>query len=112
VATMHRGKASFVLRSGEPAVINDGQMVDLFRNTVLEMAGPDAFTEGKAIGGSDDFGFYSQCVPSIYFWFGSGEPGKDSGVHTPTFAVSDEVLIPTTELAFRYCLDLLNGQPA
>ncbi|KAA3447928.1 amidohydrolase [Mesorhizobium sp. SARCC-RB16n] len=112
VAAMHRGKAEFILRSGEPAVINDAEMVDLFRYAVVQAAGPEAFTEGKSLSGSDDFGFYSQCVRSIYFWFGSGEPGKDSGVHTPTFAVSDDVLIPTTELAINYCLDLLNGRPA
>jgi len=108
VAAIHRGKAEVVVQSGEPAVINDPEMVRLFHDAVLDTMGPDAFTHGKALSGSDDFGFYSQCVPSIYFWFGSGEPGNESGVHTPTFAVSDQVLIPTTELAIKYCFDLLS----
>ncbi|MDL2403303.1 M20 family metallopeptidase [Rhizobium mayense] len=112
IAAMHRGKAEVAVRTGEPAVINDTEMVSLFRHAVLDAVGSDAFTEGKALSGSDDFGFYSQCVPSIYFWFGSGEPGKQSGVHTPTFAVSDDVLVPTTELAIKYCFDLLNQQRA
>ncbi|WP_164924727.1 M20 family metallopeptidase [Sinorhizobium fredii] len=112
VAALHRGKAEVVVTSGEPAVINDPEMVRLFRDAVSDMAGSDALTQGKAISGSDDFGFYSQCIPSIYFWFGSGEPGNESGVHTPTFAVSDDVLIPTTELAVKYCFDLLHGQSA
>ncbi|AGS24499.1 M20 family metallopeptidase [Rhizobium etli] len=112
VAAVHRGKAEVAIQSGEPAVINDPEMVNLFRNAVLETVGPDCFTQGKAISGSDDFGFYSQCIPSIYFWFGSGEPGNESGVHTPTFAASDKVLIPTTELAIKYCFELLNSQSA
>ncbi|APO70403.1 peptidase M20 family protein (plasmid) [Rhizobium gallicum] len=112
VAAIHRGKAEVSIQSGEPAVINDPGMVQLFQDAVLNTVGPDALTQDKDLGGSDDFGFYSQCVPSIYFWFGSGEPGKESGVHTPTFAVSDEVLIPTTELVIKYCFDLLGAQPA
>ncbi|MER9664145.1 M20 family metallopeptidase [Mesorhizobium sp. M0159] len=112
VAAMHRGKASVSVQSGEPAVINDPEMVRLFHETVLDLAGPDAFAEGGTDSGSDDFGFYSQCVPSIYFLFGSGEPGNESGVHTPAFAVSDKVLIPTTELAIKYCFRLLSAQPA
>ncbi|RWB58786.1 MAG: amidohydrolase [Mesorhizobium sp.] len=107
VAAMHRGEAKCVIWSGEPAVINDPNMVSRFRSTVLEMAGPDAFSQDISRSGSDDFGFYAQCIPSIYFLFGSGEPGKNSGLHTPTFAVSDEILIPATELAITYCFALL-----
>lgn len=109
VAAMHRGKAECVICSGEPAVINDANMVNRFRRTVLELAGPDASSQDIPRSGSDDFGFYTQCIPSIYFLFGSGEPGKNSGLHTPTFAVSDEILIPTTELAITYCFALLEG---
>ncbi|MGX5845099.1 M20 family metallopeptidase [Mesorhizobium sp. ArgA1] len=110
VAAIHRGKAECIVWSGEPAVVNDAGMVSLFRSAVLEVAGPDAFSQNISLSGSDDFGFYGQCVPSIYFLFGTGEPGKDSGLHTPTFAVSDEILIPTTELAIKYCFDLLDGE--
>jgi amidohydrolase len=112
VAAMHRGRAEFSYRCGEPPVVNDGAMVERFRRLVAETVGEDKFSDKKspiAGGGSDDFGFYSGCVPSIYFWFGSQEPGNESGVHTPTFGASDELLVPTTELTVRYCLDMLNS---
>lgn len=112
VAAMHRGKAEFSHRFGEPPVINDAVMVERFRRLVLETAGEDKFSDRKsptAGGGADDFGFYSACVPSIYFWFGSQEPGNESGVHTPTFGASDDLLVPTTELTVRYCLEMLNS---
>lgn len=112
VAAMHRGKAEVVVRTGEPAVLNDPEMVNLFREVVLDLMGPDAFNDGKALSGSDDFGFYSQCVPSIYFWFGSGEPGNESGVHTPTFGAPDQTLDSAAELAIRYCIELLNARVA
>ncbi|WFU71208.1 M20 family metallopeptidase [Bradyrhizobium sp. CB2312] len=109
VAAMHRGQADCVIRTGEPPVINDSDMVKRFRQIVHESVGRDAFNDRKEIAGSDDFGFYSACVPSIYFWFGSRAPGNESHVHTPTFGASDDLIIPTTELTVRYLLDFLNS---
>lgn len=109
IAAMHRGHAECLIRAGEPAVVNDADMVRRFRELVQETAGPEALAERKEMGGSDDFGFYSECVPSIYFWFGSRAPGNDSYVHTPTFGASDDVIIPTTELTVKYILDMFNS---
>lgn len=111
IATMHRGKAEFCYRPGEPPVMNDAGMVERFRRLVVETAGQEKFVAKKSVTGSDDFGFYSACVPSIYFWFGSQEAGNDSGVHTPTFGASDDLLVPTTELTIQYCLNLLEFPP-
>jgi amidohydrolase len=109
IAATHRGSAECLIRAGEPAVVNDGEMVRRFRKLVQDTAGRDAFTDRKQEEGSDDFGFYAARVPSIYFWFGSREPGNESYVHTPTFGASDDLVIPTAELTVRYCLDLLSS---
>ncbi|RWM51755.1 MAG: amidohydrolase [Mesorhizobium sp.] len=108
VATMHRGHADCVISTGEPPVINDAELVRRFRQLVSETVGKDHFRDDKTAEGSDDFGFYSAQIPAIYFWFGSREPGNESGLHTPTFGASDSLLIPTTELTIKYCLSLLN----
>ncbi|WP_354266565.1 M20/M25/M40 family metallo-hydrolase [Bradyrhizobium sp. I1.7.5] len=85
------------LRTGEPAAINDAEMVKRFHQLVIGIAGRDAlFRNRRPVAGSDDFGFYSACVPSIYFRFGTGAPGNDAGVHTPTFGASDDLVIPTS----------------
>ncbi|MBN9987276.1 M20 family metallopeptidase [Rhizobium laguerreae] len=107
VAAMHRGRAEFSSQSGEPPVVNDASMVERFRQIVIRSAGEDRYVQVKPSSGSDDFGFYSGCVPSIYFQFGSREPGNETGVHTPTFGASDKILIPTAELAIQYCWELL-----
>lgn len=108
VAAMHRGRVEFSSQSGEPAVVNDALMVERFRQVVTRSAGEDKYVQVKPSSGSDDFGFYSGCVPSIYFQFGSRELGNETGVHTPTFGASDKILIPTTELAIQYCWELLH----
>ncbi|MHC2432695.1 M20 family metallopeptidase [Bradyrhizobium sp. USDA 4451] len=110
IAAMHRGRAECVIRRGEPAVVNDAEMVRRFRQVVQDTAGRDAFfSERMPVSGSDDFGFYAACVPSIYFWLGTRAPGNESFVHTSTFGASDELIIPTTVLTVRYILDLLNS---
>ncbi len=108
-AAMHRGKAKFSSHLGEPPVVNDTAMVERFRQLVVKSFGEDKFVERSPSSGSDDFGFYSSCVPSTYFWFGSREPGNESAVHTPTFGASDSLLIPTTELAIQFCWELLHS---
>lgn len=85
VAAAHRGGAECILRAGEPAVVNDAEMVKRFRQLIHDTVGRDAFVETTRVGGADDFGFYAACVLSIYFWFGSQAPGNESYVHTPTF---------------------------
>ncbi|MER8646417.1 M20 family metallopeptidase [Mesorhizobium sp. M1252] len=107
-AAMHRGKVEFSPQWGEPPVVNDPALVERFKRVVVDTAGGDKLVERPPTPGSDDFGFYTSCVPSIYFWVGSREEGKESAVHTPTFAASDAILIPATELAIRYCWDLLH----
>ncbi|NKJ95292.1 amidohydrolase [Rhizobium leguminosarum bv. viciae] len=108
VAATHRGRVEFSCQSGEPAVVNDAGMVERFRQIVIRSAGEDKYLQVKPSSGSDDFGFYSGCVPSVYFQFGSREPGNETGVHTPTFGASDKILIPTAELAIQYCWELLH----
>lgn len=108
VAAMHRGRAECIIRTGEPPVINDGEMARRFRQVVHDTIGRERLTAKKRAAGSDDFGFYAACVPSLYFWFGTRAAGNESLVHTPTFGASDDLLVPTTELTVRYVLDLLN----
>ncbi|MEX2746095.1 M20 family metallopeptidase [Rhizobium mongolense] len=109
VAAMHRGRAEFTSQSGEPPVVNNTEMVERFQQLVVQSIGEGKYVERPASSGSDDFGFYSGCVPSIYFWFGSQEPGNESGVHAPIFGASDNILIPTTGLAIQYCWELLHS---
>ncbi|WP_260696663.1 M20 family metallopeptidase [Rhizobium laguerreae] len=109
VGAVHRGRVEFSSQSGEPPVVNDVKLVECFRQLVVRAVGDDKYVQITPSSGSDDFGFYSDCVPSIYFQFGSREAGNETGVHTPTFGASDRILIPTTELAIQYCWELLHG---
>ncbi|MGY4501300.1 amidohydrolase [Bradyrhizobium sp. GM24.11] len=106
IAATHRGRAEFVVRTREPPVVNDAGTVRRFNSLVEATLGKSALYDGpKRTSGSDDFGFYSACVPSIYFWIGSRAAGHESLLHTPTFGVPDDVLIPSVDLTARYLID-------
>ncbi|MER9683705.1 M20 family metallopeptidase [Mesorhizobium sp. M0184] len=111
LAALHNGRARVEQISGEPAVINDPGLVARFQQIVVEAEGQAALSTDPQEESSDDFGYYSETVPSLYFWFGSREPGNESFLHTPTFGASDELLAPTTDAVVRLCLDVLADVP-
>lgn len=69
VATIHRGKAEFSHRLGEPPVINDAAMVERFRRLVTETVGEDNFLDKKSTvagGAAMILAFIPRaCLPSI-----------------------------------------------
>ena len=109
LASLHRGRAEFTISPGEPPVRNDAEMVARFRRVAEDSEGLEFHEHHKPAEGSDDFGYYSAEIPSIYFWIGSREEGNVTGLHTSTFGVSDEVVLPAADLSVRYCLDLLTA---
>jgi amidohydrolase len=111
IATMHRGSVTCEISKGEPSVVNDAALVERFRQHILRQ-GADMWVDTKEIGGSDDFGFYAQTIPSLYFWFGSTPPGQGriSHLHTPEFAVGDDVLGNAIAVTSTFVLDLLSSQ--
>ncbi|MER8830948.1 M20 family metallopeptidase [Mesorhizobium sp. M0938] len=111
LAALHHGRARVDQISGEPAVVNHPGLVARFQKIVVEAEGQTALSTDQQEEVSDDFGYYSERVPSIYFWFGSREPGNESFLHTPTFGASDNLLAPTTDAVVRLCLDVLADDP-
>jgi amidohydrolase len=90
----HGGSATVTVRSGEPPVVNDERMVSLVAETTRRLAGEEAVVSEPAWTASDDFGFYSQAAPSVYFRLGI-RPSKNQPafpLHHPRFVVDEEAL--------------------
>lgn len=107
-ALMHRASVEVRCDRGDVAVINEPSMVDLIRaagnaaggeGTVLNLPG---WTPG------DDFGFYSEKKPGVYFRLGirNEQVGSTYPLHHPAFRL-DEAAMPLgartlTEAALRF----------
>jgi metal-dependent amidase/aminoacylase/carboxypeptidase family protein len=87
-----RLSVSFV--QANPTVLNDETLTRLAVRTLQQSVGEDAVTlaYGQAPFFNDDFAYFQQKVPGVYFFLGGSNVGK--GIiamnHTPNFQVDEE----------------------
>ncbi|MCA1371808.1 amidohydrolase [Bradyrhizobium sp. BRP14] len=108
IAAMHRGEVEFKLVSGEPAVFNDPTVSEVARNAIAVAFGADSLVPTRPLAGADDFGFYAERIPSVYFWFGCHDDalGNRTHVHTAEFGVSDGDVLRAARAAWAIVRNL------
>ncbi|MCK5454042.1 MAG: amidohydrolase [Calditrichia bacterium] len=91
-------KLNFI--AGSPPVLNDALVIDKFYSNLqqLNLSDFQIVNHQRSMGG-DDFGWYSQKVPSALIRFGVALNDQAPGVHTGLFDVPDGV-IPLAILFF------------
>ncbi|WP_292390251.1 amidohydrolase [Mesorhizobium sp.] len=94
VASSHNASAEVNLRRGEPPVINDPDMVEIIRRTGAGLLGQDNMLSAPGWTVADDFAFYSEKCPSVYFRLGirNEELGAIYPLHHPRFRVDEQAL--------------------
>jgi amidohydrolase len=94
LARAHGAEASVVFIEGEPAVINDPDMTGLIATTARGLAGEGAVVAAPGWAAADDFGFYSERLPSVYFRLGVMRPdAKETyALHHPKFQIDEPAL--------------------
>lgn len=108
IAAMHRGEAEFKLVPGEPAVVNDPGISQTAREAIAEIYGNESLVPTRPLAGADDFGFYAEQLPSVYFWFGCYNEalGNITHVHTAEFGVSDDDVLRAARAAWAIVRNL------
>ena len=78
---------------GYPVTYNDVSLYDQMLPTLERAAGPENVEIIKPITGAEDFSFFQEQVPGLYFFIGGCPPDRDpekvAGHHTPDFYVDD-----------------------
>ncbi len=92
-ALMHRATVEVRCDRGDVAVVNDPEMVDLIREAGAATGGEVLNLPGWTPG--DDFGFYSEKKPGVYFRLGIRNEalGSVHPLHHPSFRL-DEAAMP------------------
>lgn len=79
--------------SSYPVTFNDENLTAMMLPTIKKSAGKDNVVLMNAMTGAEDFSFFAQKVPGLYFFVGGLTKGKDpetSGPHhTPQFLIDD-----------------------
>ncbi len=99
-------KAAVTFDAMSPAVINNQQLYQIFRQVATELIGPEkVITLEKPSMGSEDFGCYLQHVPGLLFRVGMGQ--ESAQLHQSHFDFNDQALrtamLLLSGLAVRIC---------
>ena len=78
---------------GTPATINDPELAKQMIPTMERVVGKNNLKFLDPVMGGEDFAFFANEVPGMYYRLGVLKPGTTSGwVHTPTFRADDTCL--------------------
>lgn len=87
--------AETVIRKGFPAINNDEYITQNLRKIAEEILGKNNVHTLPVRMTADDFGYYAQVIPSVYFRLGVADSkGQCAGLHTPEF-LPDKKALPT-----------------
>lgn len=96
-----------------PVVYNDPGLTDRMRPSLERAAGAANVRESTLVMGAEDFAFYQQEAPGVFFFLGVNKPGVKLGEaapnHSPLFYVNDDALAVGVRALSYLALDYLRG---
>ena len=77
-----------------PVTFNNEDLVERLSPTLREATDNKFYINNSPSTGAEDFSFFSQEIPGMYFWLGVNAPGvmEAAGNHSPYFVVDDGAL--------------------
>jgi amidohydrolase len=95
IAESQGARAEISIDQGYPITYNDPELTERMVPSFIAAAGEDHVKLVKPWTGAEDFAFYQQEVPGLFFFLGGTPRGKLEQAfphHTPDFFVSDEAI--------------------
>ncbi|MCM8568125.1 amidohydrolase [Gramella jeungdoensis] len=110
LAAVYRAEAEIDIAKGYPITYNDPELTTQMLPTFEKVAGKENVKLIKAITGAEDFSFFAQEVPGLYFFLGGKKPGVENPAphHTPDFFIDERGLLLGVETMTQLTLDYLN----
>jgi len=95
IAAAYRAEATIDIPKGYPITFNDHALTAQMLPSLQEAAGKNNVIEIKAITGAEDFSFFAEKVPGLYFFLGGMTPGNTTPFphHTPDFFIDESGLL-------------------
>ncbi len=96
---------------GTPVTFNDPQLTAWMTPTLQRIAGPDKFMTANQQTGAEDFAFYQEKIPGMFFFLGITPPGaKPIPSHSPNFFVDESVLAVGIRAMSNLAVDFLESK--
>ena len=95
IATAMGTNCNFYYRRGYSSIINQADLVELVRQVAVPLCGKDHVIIPKEVGmGAEDFSFYCEHVPAVYFKTGCHKPGTPRWSSHNEYMVVDQNCLP------------------
>lgn len=99
--------------ANNPVVMNNPQLTERALPTLRRVAGDDKVVVLPLITGSEDFAYYADVVPGLFFYVGVTPPGKDAlaapSNHSPLFYIDEPGLALATRALAAVAIDYLQA---
>jgi len=108
IAASAGASADVEISLGYPVTANDHDLVDLMEPTLRRVAG-EQFSEASLSTGAEDFSYYAQEVPGLFFFLGvaSDDPSMVHPNHSPRFYADERALPVGVQAMTALALDFL-----
>ncbi|MFD6441838.1 M20 family metallopeptidase, partial [Peribacillus sp. NPDC060186] len=103
-----RGKYS-VVDFHTPTTYNDSEFIDEIMPALEEVMGKEYVGDNGPLGGSEDFSYISQAVPSAFVVLGTGKEGE-APVHNPRMHQNEEMFKYGAALHANVAMEWLKAQ--
>lgn len=111
IAEAYGGEATITFQNNTSITFNDPDLTAQILPSLHKVAGEDNVQLMKATTGGEDFSYFQEVVPGVYFFLGGLTPGSTEAFphHTPDFKIDDSGMLLGVKAFTQLTLDYLNN---
>tara|TARA_B110000495_G_C22772562_1_gene452087 strand:- start:354 stop:779 length:426 start_codon:yes stop_codon:yes gene_type:complete len=113
IAEANNAKAKITYLVSYPITYNDPELYEQMLPSLKRINGSENVNSMNAITGAEDFSFFQEKIPGIYFFIGGAKKGTDPSKaaphHTPDFYVDDSAMLTGLKSMTTLTLDYLQN---
>ena len=111
IAKAHGGEATIEWQNNTVVTYNDPALTAQILPSLEKAAGKNNVQLMKAVTGGEDFSYFQEEVPGVYFFLGGMTPGNTEAYphHTPDFKIDDSGMLLGVKAFTQLTLDYLNN---
>ena len=113
IAKAYGGEATISFRNQTSITYNDPDLTDQMLPSLQKVAGTKNVQIMKATTGGEDFSYFQEVVPGVYFFLGGMTPGEETKGsfphHTPDFLIDENGMLLGVKAFMQLTLDYLNN---
>jgi len=100
VAESSKGSCEVRIDRGYPVLINNAELTEKTKQFAIEFLGSENVVDLEMRMTAEDFAYFAQKIPSVFYRFGVGNKLKNitSNLHTSTFDIDEDSLRTATGL--------------